>query len=140
MLRGEETDMASAPAVKYEDMQDRDRHAEEILAAVEFRVDVARERDAVRIGPVGEIDMATIGRLRERVDEAKASGAGRVILDLRATTFVDSSVLHLAVETYDWALANGAEFAIIPGPPAVRRTFSVAALNDQLPFVDVPRA
>ena len=129
--------MALGPAVEHEDLRDREGHAKAILAAVEFRVDVARENDTVRISPVGELDVATIGTLRERVHEAMT--AGRLILDLRATTFVDSSALHLAVETYEWALQNGAEFAIIPAPPHVQRTFDVAGLTSRLPFVDVPR-
>ena len=112
-------------------------HAEAMLAAVAFRVDVAREHGAVRVCPVGELDMATIEQLRARIDEAFAAGAGRVILDLRQTTFFDSAGLHLAVEATAWAARNGTSFAIIAGPPDVQRTFDVAGLSE-LPFVDAP--
>ena len=116
-----------------------DGHAEAMLAAVAFRVDVAQERGAVRVCPVGELDMATIGQLRARLGEAMDSSAARVILDLRQTTFLDSSGLHLAVETTAWAARNGTEFAIIAGPPDVQRTFDIADLSERLPFLDVPR-
>jgi anti-anti-sigma factor len=141
-LRYEETDMALRLAVNREDPRDRAGHAEamQAAAAAEFRVDVARERGTVRISPVGELDVATIGHVREHLGEAMTSGAGRVILDLRDTTFLDSSGLHLAVETHDWATRNGAEFAIVPGPPAVQRAFDATGLSARLPFVDVPRA
>jgi anti-anti-sigma factor len=132
--------MALGPAVKHEDMRHREGHAQAMLGAVEFRVDVALEHDTIRVRPLGELDVATIGTLRERVYEAMKAGTRRLILDLRETTFVDSSGLHLAVETYEWALGNGAEFAIIPAPPHVQRTFDVAGLTTRLPFVDVPRA
>jgi anti-anti-sigma factor len=132
--------MASGLPVNREDTRDRAAHAEAMRAAAEFRVDVAREHDAVRVSPVGELDVATIGHVREHLGEAMASGAGRVILDLRETTFLDSSALHLAVETHDWATRSGAEFAIIPGPPPVQRAFDVTGLSARLPFVDVPRA
>lgn len=132
--------MASGLPVNREDTRDRAAHAEAMRAAAEFRVDVAREHDAVRVSPVGELDVATIGHVREHLGEAMASGAGRVILDLRETTFLDSSALHLAVETHDWATRSGAEFAIIPGPLAVQRAFDVTGLSARLPFVDVPRA
>jgi anti-anti-sigma factor len=112
--------------------------AETILAAAEFRVDVTREPDTVRISPVGEVDAATIGGVREHINDAMATGTGRLILDLREITFLDSTALHLAVETNDWAARNGVEFAIIPGSPAVQRTFHVAQLTERLPFVDVP--
>jgi anti-anti-sigma factor len=132
--------MPSGLPVKRGDAIDKTGHAEEMLAAAEFRVDVAREHDAVRVSPVGELDVATIAHVREHLGEAMTSGAGRVILDLRETTFLDSSALHLAVETHDWATRSGAEFAIIPGPPAVQRAFDVTGLSARLPFVDVPRA
>ena len=108
--------------------------------AVEFRVEVAQERGAVRIIPVGEVDPATIGRVRATLDDAVAGGASRVVLDLRQTTFLDSTGLHLAIDGADDALMGGADFAIIAGPPVVHRTFELAGLSDQLPFVDVPRA
>ena len=114
--------------------------AKAILAAVEFRVDVVHERGGVRLCPVGEIDIASIGRLRESMDAAVAAGADRLVLDLRGTTFLDSTGLHFAVEADAWASQNGAEFSIIPGPPAVQRTFDVASLTAELPFVEVPRA
>jgi anti-anti-sigma factor len=107
--------------------------------AIEFRVDVARERDAVRVSPVGELDMATIRYLREALYEAMAAGAARVILDLRETTFLDSSALHLAVDAHERAVRDTTGFAIIPGPPLVQRAFDIAGLSDRLPFVEVPR-
>jgi anti-sigma B factor antagonist len=115
------------------------RVAGAMLPALEFRVDVARDWSCVRITPVGEVDTATIGRVRASVDEAFAASVGRVILDLRETTFLDSTGLHLAIDATDAALLNGIDFAIIAGPPAVRRTFELAGLSEQLPFVDVPR-
>jgi anti-sigma B factor antagonist len=108
-------------------------------APVEFRVDVAQENGAVRVCPVGEVDTATIRELRARLDEAISSGAARVILDLRGTTFLDSAGLHLAVDATASASRNGVQFAIIAGPPDVQRTFVVAGLSE-LPFVDVPAA
>jgi anti-anti-sigma factor len=131
--------MALELAVGREVMRNRSEHAEAMLAAAEFRVDVAREHGAVRVSPVGELDLATIGRLREQIDDAMASGAGRVILDLRQITFLDSTGLHLAVEVDVHAARTGTGFAIIAGPPAVQRTFEAAGLSERLPFVDVPR-
>jgi anti-sigma B factor antagonist len=132
--------MTSRLAVGPEDTRPRDAHAEAILAAVEFRVDVTREHDVVRISPVGDVDVSTIGRVRQELDEAIAAGPGRVILDLRKTTFADSSALHLTVATYDRTARTGTQLAIIPGPPAVQRVFEVAGLSARLPFVHVPRA
>jgi anti-anti-sigma factor len=113
-----------------------DREAEPMLSEVEFRVGVSHERGGVRIRPVGEIDLATIGRLRARVGEAMATRAHRIVLDLRAATFLDSSGLHLALDIDRWATRNGAEFTIIPGPPDVQHAFDASGLSAQLPFAD----
>lgn len=113
-------------------------YAEEVRKAAEFRVDVTREGGTVRVCPVGELDMATTGRVRTHLDDAIAAGDGPVILDLRETTFLDSSALHLAVEAYNRALSEAIGFAIVPGPPLVQRAFDIAGLGERLPFVDVP--
>jgi anti-sigma B factor antagonist len=113
-----------------------DRHRQATTEAADFRVDVVHEPGGVRIRPVGEIDMATIGVLRSRIDEARAAAVDRVILDLRATTFLDSSGLHLIVETETWARSNDTVFAIVAGPADVQHTFDVAGVTGRLPFVD----
>ena len=132
--------MVSGLAVNRGRAGDDDRKAAEIHAAAEFRVEVAWDEDTVRVAPVGEIDLATIGRLRESTTEALTAGPGRLILDLRDVTFADSSALHLAVELLEWAERTETRFAIFPGPPVVQRTFVIAGLSDRLPFVDAPRA
>ena len=128
--------MAVILAVDREVAQAGDGHDRAMPADVEFRVAVAHERGGVRVCPVGDVDLATIGRLRERMNEAMSAAVDRVILDLRATTFLDSCGLHLAVDTDTWATRSGTEFVIIAGPPAVQRTFDAAGLSGRLPFVD----
>ena len=105
-------------------------------AEVEFRVGVVYEDRGVRVRPVGEVDLGTIGRLRARMHEAMAAGTDRVILDLRATTFLDSNGLHLAMDVQNWATRNGIEFVIVAGPRAVQNAFEHAGLSARLPFVD----
>jgi anti-anti-sigma factor len=113
-----------------------DRQARASAPDAEFRVGVLHEDGAVRVRPVGDVDLATIGHLRARMAEAMATGAARLVLDLRATTFLDSSGLHLAVDTDRWATRNGIEFLIIAGPPVVQRAFGAVGLTARLPFVD----
>jgi len=101
-----------------------------------FRVDVESERDIVRVCPVGEVDIATVGWIRAEIDELKAAGFTRLILDLRGATFLDSSGLHLAVDAHASAAESGCEFALIAGPAAVQRAFDAAGLSPRLTFVD----
>lgn len=105
----------------------------------EFRVDVHRVHGDVRIRPVGEVDLATAPAVCVPIDEALAAGARRVVLDLRATTFMDSTGLQLALRTAWRAGRNGTEFALVAGPPAVQRVFEITGLRERLRFVDAPQ-
>src|SRR4051794_39748062 len=108
LLRGKERDMALAVVEEF--ARTPDEHVEAILAIDEFRVDVERDRGGVRLSPVGEVDASTIEHLRESFYEATATGAERVVLDLRETTFLDSTGLHFAVDVDAWAKMRGIEF------------------------------
>ena len=101
----------------------------------EFRVDVVPERDVVRVCPIGELDLATVGDVRARLDELQRSGFSRIVLDFRGTTFIDSSGLRLVVDLHSASTVDGLVFGIIAGPPAVQRAFDVAGLTERLPFV-----
>jgi anti-sigma B factor antagonist len=101
----------------------------------EFRVEVEPDRDDVRVCPIGEIDLSTVDEVRARLDELRSAGFGRLILDLRGATFLDSSGVRLALDAHATAAADGTVFAIVPGPPAVQHTFEVAGLSARLPFI-----
>lgn len=47
----------------------------------------------------GELDIAAVPRLRERLDEAVAGGTRRLLLDFEGVTFIDSVVLAAVVAT-----------------------------------------
>jgi len=99
-----------------------------------FRIDVHPEDETVRVAPVGELDLATVTLLREHLDELPKPECRSVVLDLRGVTFIDASALHLIVSRNAHARESGIDFAIIQGPPAVRRVFDITGLLDWLPF------
>jgi anti-anti-sigma factor len=101
-----------------------------------FRVEVEPEREIVRVCPVGEVDLETVDEVRARLEELKSSGFRRLILDLRRTTFLDSSGLRLALDVNAASTADGFAFGIIAGPPEVQRAFDLAGLSSRLPFVE----
>ena len=104
-----------------------------------FRVNVVPERESVRVCPVGDVDIATAHAVRGHLEALVAEGFDRVVLDLRDTTFLDSTGLSLALDTQAAAERDGFVFSIIPGPPCVRRAFDVAGLGSHLSFVDPHR-
>jgi stage II sporulation protein AA (anti-sigma F factor antagonist) len=100
-----------------------------------FRVDVHPERETVRVVPVGEIDMATVGEMDERMRDLRDVGFRNFVLDLREVRFMDSSGLRLILGWDAHARENGISFALIEGPAGVQRVFEIAGVLDDLPFV-----
>lgn len=81
----------------------------------------------------GEHDLATAGSVRESIEEA---GRSPVVVDLRPTQFVDSSILGVLVEASKRAEERECGFAIVLDPnanAAVRRVFEVTGLAGILP-------
>jgi anti-anti-sigma factor len=79
----------------------------------------------------GEVDLASADRLDEALDSAGGSNSGRLVLDLRGLTFIDSSGLRVVlVALRDFSPGFGV--IVTPGSP-VERLFEVAQILDRLP-------
>ena len=100
-----------------------------------FRVEVRTERDVIRVCPVGEVDEGTVGQIREQLEDAAASGARRIVLDLCAVTFLHSAGLHLVLEADSASRTQGWEFGLIGGPEGVQRVFDLTGTRARLPFL-----
>jgi anti-anti-sigma factor len=108
----------------------------DVPASTRFELDVEPEPAGVRVRPAGEIDLATVESIRRTIDECVADGCDRVVLDLQAVTFLDSTGVHLVLEANAAARAGGWQLQIVEGPAEVQRTFEVAGLRGDLPFVE----
>ena len=100
-----------------------------------LRIMAQSERDVVRICPSGAVDVATVGQLREQIEKVTATGAKHVVLDLRRTTFLDSSGLHLLLDADAASRADGWDFGLIGGPARVQRVFDLTGARARLPFL-----
>jgi len=103
-----------------------------------FDVRVQPDRDAVQVVPVGELDIATVDRLRAAVAELVAVGFERVVIDLRQLVFIDCAGLRLLRGLHDGAVQDGWRLMLIQGPAPVRRLFAMTHTLDLLPFVPSP--
>jgi anti-sigma B factor antagonist len=101
-----------------------------------FRIDVEPLRDAVRVCPSGELDLATVDVLREQVEELIAAGFKRLVLDLSELTFFDSTGIHLVLELVQGSRSDGWQIAVVDGTAPVRRAFEVTGLRGVIPFVE----
>jgi len=101
----------------------------------QFRCDVSRDGDVLRIALAGELDLATSETVAPVLREPPEDGVERRLLDLRELTFMDSSGLRLILAAHAAARREGWSLAIVPGPPAVQRVFEICGVEDELRFV-----
>jgi anti-anti-sigma factor len=101
-----------------------------------FRCEVTPERAAVRIMPVGDLDLATAPILEAQVTELREAGFGRIVVDLRGLRFIDSSGLHLLVRCDQEVRRHGAALELIRGSAPVQRVFEITGLSARLPFME----
>jgi len=110
----------------------------DLEGAARLAIEAHPEAGGVRVRPRGEVDLGTVDTLRHHIDRCVAAGHKRVVLDLRDVTFMDSTGLHLILETDAAARAAEWELRLIQGPARVQRVFELAGLRDRLPFVEAP--
>jgi anti-anti-sigma factor len=103
-------------------------------ADVAFRCDVVHERARVRIVVAGELDLAGVPRLEQTLRTFLYTGFGRVVIDLRRLSFIDSTGLHLILRYAEAARRADVRFGLIPGPPAVQRIFELTGTDALFDF------
>jgi anti-anti-sigma factor len=101
-----------------------------------FHCEVHPQREAVQIRPVGELDIATVPAVEDRLSELQAVGFKQLTLDLRAVPFLDSTGLRLILEWDARSRADGIAFSVVPGPPAVQRLFDLTGTTGRIAFTD----
>jgi anti-anti-sigma factor len=93
------------------------------------------EHDVVRVCPFGEVDIDTVGQIREQIEKLTATGATRVVLDLHGVTFLDAAGLNLVLDVDAASRAGGWEFGLIGGPAHVQRVFDLTGARARFPFL-----
>ena len=95
---------------------------------------VVGRRTVLRVD--GEVDLSSVATLRSAVEDALDSGAHELWLDLTPTTFMDSSGLHVLLDTEARVRKLARRLAIVCPEGAVRRLFEVAGVAAALPLYE----
>jgi anti-sigma B factor antagonist len=98
------------------------------------------ERGGVRLELEGELDVLATRQVRERVVGYAGAGLGRIVLDLRRLTFIDSTGMRLLVGLHHQAHRDGWRMLLIQGPENIERVFEIAGTRAVLPFTPAPSA
>ena len=106
--------------------------AVEVAGPQPFAVDVQRRDDVAVVQPHGELDLATVETLRAALDGIE--NAGRLVLDLRGLTFIDSAGLHLLVALHQRAQRDGFQLTLVAPVAPADRAIQLSGLDQELPF------
>ena len=82
----------------------------------------------------GELDAAHAPELRERIAAIAAAPGGRLMLDLSATTFIDSLGIAALVEASTLMHRRGRVVVVVCRAPQVRRTLALTGFDQQVPI------
>jgi anti-sigma B factor antagonist len=96
-------------------------------------VEVRREPGHVLVTVAGEIDIATVRQLRERLAAPAASGRP-LIVDLDRVTFIDAAGLGVLASAARRATARGASLHAVCARHQVQRLFTITGLDRQIPL------
>jgi anti-sigma B factor antagonist len=91
-----------------------------------------RGSGCVIVAVAGEIDIATAGRLRERLTALTARGLP-LIADLDQVSFIDATGLGALAGAARRAAEHGVSLHVVCDQPQTRRLFRVTALDRQIP-------
>ena len=94
-------------------------------------VRVRREQGCAIITVAGEVDIATVAQLRERLAELAGSGCP-LIADLDQVSFIDAAGLGVLAAAAGRSAAHGASLQVVCAQRRTRRLFRITKLDRYL--------
>lgn len=110
------------------------------MATSEFDVHVSGDGDRTTVRPAGELDAYTAPQLRKILDEVLDGGVKGLVVDLAATSFIDSTGLGVLVGAARRAKAQGAELILDSPSHSVNRVLQITGLTLSIPIENAPPA
>jgi anti-sigma B factor antagonist len=113
----------------------RHRPADELRGSV-FDVSVADVDDVTVVSVFGEADLGSAPQLRATLTTAIDGGARRLLADLSAATFIDSTTLGILLDAVKRLRPDDGELVVCCTDPNVRRVFEITLLDKVVSIVD----
>ena len=93
------------------------------------------QRSQVVLPITGDLDAAGVAAAQKQLLCLTLCPGDRLVLDLSALDFMDSTGIRLILQAREYALRHGAEFAVVRGREAVMRVLELVGLDAQLDLV-----
>ncbi len=84
----------------------------------------------------GELDLAAKEHYEQGLEKIEDDGLERLIVDLRALTFIDSTGINLLLRTLRDSEERGFALAFVKGNGRVPELLAITGVAEQLPYVD----
>ncbi len=101
-----------------------------------LKIQLTDDPQGIVVELTGELDIATAPELSRRLNEIDPTKLQRLLIDLRAVKFMDSTGLAAIVRAQQYANSNGHNLALRRGPSQVQRLFELTGLRDRVTFED----
>jgi anti-sigma B factor antagonist len=97
--------------------------------AVPIDAQIERREGEVHVALRGEIDLVTAPALTALLDEVVDDGPSRVVIDMAAVGFLDSSGLSALVHARNRLDAHGGHLAVRAPSPALRKLLALTHID-----------
>ena len=103
---------------------------------MDLGLDVTERDGAAILAVSGEVDVATVPRLREQLHGLVAQGSNRIIVDLDGVDFLDSTGLGVLVGALKRVRSNDGELSLVCTQHRIRKVFEVTGLTKVFSLYD----
>jgi anti-sigma B factor antagonist len=98
--------------------------------AIDFSIEDRKvDDDNYIVSVAGEIDLFTAPDFKQHVSGPIDAGASHVVVDLSATTFIDSSSLGVLIGAHRRLKLRGGALTIVCDNEAITKTFRITGLD-----------
>jgi anti-sigma B factor antagonist len=109
-----------------------------VIEASPFDIHTELMPELARVQVSGELDLASTARLQAAVQDALGQGMGRLEIDLRGLSFVDSSGLRSLILLDAQAREQSWTLTLVRPSGAALAVFEMTGTEENLPFVEKP--
>jgi anti-sigma B factor antagonist len=104
---------------------------------MDLGLDVVERNGYSVLAVSGEVDVATVPRLREQLHGLVAQGSNKIVVDLDGVDFLDSTGLGVLVGALKRVRgAEGGELHLVCTQPRIRKVFEVTGLTKVFSLFD----
>jgi len=130
--------LATEVARRDGDAQGRSSGSATVVVAEDepFSLSLSHEDDVAVVAVQGTVDLYTARELRDLLNEAVPQAQGRVVLDLSATTFFDSTGLAAIIAAHQRAERIGGRLVVVNVDAEIARLLAVSGLDALLSLTD----